>query len=227
MKGQHLVQLLAAASAPLAPPLHRLLDDLLALAGDAAHALQSLLHARNGWLAYDEALHVFACTDVGPDPAPWRRNGPGYDLTRWNSPTQWRAAYGERARDGLFFAETVIGEQFLLDSRGHVWHFDAETGDRAELAASLDGWARCILADPDRAVGATLARAWRRKHGPLRPGQRLLPIIPLSAGGAWHVDNVEAVDAVQGMSARAHAAVQIVDLPSGVRVRLVPGERRR
>ncbi len=101
--------------------------------------LTALLGARNGFFAFSRALHVFPSTLA---------NVPVMTLEQWNAAPLWVGGYADAAVECLFFAEDIFGTQFCL-SHGRVWSFDPETGDKTEVAATIDGWAATILADPD------------------------------------------------------------------------------
>src|SRR5690242_19113144 len=99
----NLTELLSIASPPLGPPLTEP-PAMLAGLGKRGNELANLLTSRNGFVAFESALHVFP---VGPVDE-------GYDLQQWNSPDLWRSAYGNLAEDALFFAEDIFGEQFCI-----------------------------------------------------------------------------------------------------------------
>jgi hypothetical protein len=92
------------------------LRELLRIAGPAVGAaaaddplpgrLNELLQSRNGFYAFESALHVLPRLER-PDPATM-------DFGRWNDGALWRGEYGGLA-DGLtFFAEDLFGGQFAL-----------------------------------------------------------------------------------------------------------------
>jgi hypothetical protein len=167
--------------------------------------LGELLRARNGFYAFEGALHVFA----SGDPA-----AAGGSLESWNEAEGWRAAYDDLAAGFLFFAEDVFGGQFAIRD-GQVHTFDPETGEAEAMATSIEDWADQILADHEVLTGAPLASRWWDDHGPLPPGQRLVPRTPFVLGGEFELANVYALDALVGMRVRAELAVQIRDLPDG------------
>jgi hypothetical protein len=199
--GARLGRLLSAAGAPLGPPLRR-------RAGLPAE-LAELLRSANGFFAFESALHVLPSA---PSPAGTMT------LQLWNDHDLWRSAYGFRA-DGLtFFAQDVFGWQFALNEDGVVT-FDPEIGEVVPLADTLEGWADQVLKGYDLLTGYQLAHAWQVRNGPLPANARLLPKRPFVLGGAYTVDNLYAVDAVEGMRLRGHLAREIKDLPDGSSVR--------
>ncbi|PPK92212.1 hypothetical protein CLV92_11674 [Kineococcus xinjiangensis] len=208
------------------------LDALLQIAGNAEYAVEGwsrhtwidrwgrvgnelveLLSRRNGFYAFESALHVYG---LSPEPS---IDPP--DLIRWNARDCWRAAYGDLITDCLFFGEDVFGGQFLIPEDGEsVATLDPETGDVEVIAASLEHWAEALLADWNYMTGHSLAHAWQERHGRLIPGQRLLPKLPFVVGGRHELDNLHAIDATKGMNFRGEMAVQISALPEGAPIRL-------
>lgn len=207
----HVEKLLSLASEPLctaAPVLPR------AFAAPAARgALGSMLALKNGFFAFESALHVFP---AGPGAV-------GYDLATWNDPDGWRAPYSELPGDVLFFAEDAFGIPFCFTAEG-VSRLDPETGDLEPLAATLEDWAALVLGEYASETGHPLAHAWQARHGALALTQRLAPKIPFVLGGAFDLDNLYAADALEAMRVRAELARQIRDLADGARVKVVAGD---
>lgn len=175
--------------------------------------LSDLLIQKNGFYAFESALHIFPAT---------QGEGRG-TLKWWNSPNLWRQEYGILARDSFYFAEDAFGNQFCFLS-GQVCTFDAETGDIEALGTTMSEWADRVLADYDVLTGYSLLHRWQRKHGALPHGQRLIPKKPFVLGGAFTLENLYALDSVSGMRSRGNLARQIVDLPDGgsVELKVVP-----
>jgi hypothetical protein len=199
-------QLIALASPALSPqPV-----DLQALSGGDAElaALKNLLQQKNGFQAFDAALQVF----------PSHNTAGATSLIDWNSDRLWRSAYEGLAGPGIFFAQDIFGGQFVLLPEG-IYAFNPETADREFIAPDLAGWAAALLDDPEFLTGSPFAEAWQATHGPLPAGKLLVPIQPFVLGGAYAVDNLYALDAVQAMRFYANLAVQIKHLPDGAQVR--------
>jgi len=205
--------LLSIASPPLGQQLVELPREFGHGGGSTEKDLAELLEQRNGFLAFEGALHVFP---LGP-------GAEGYELMAWNSQELWRFAYDDMASDHLFFAEDVFGEQFSIRA-DRIWRFNPETGDSEDVAASLEHWAQGILQNYEVETGHKLAHAWQERHGPLPIRERLVPKIPFVAGGQFDVDNLSSVDAAEGMRYRGHIATQIRDLPNGAQIRLAVTE---
>lgn len=204
-----LEKLLSASSSPLVSESPRLDQMLRTRAGRMAGELEALLSRRNGFYAFESALHVFPAVVDG-----YERS-----LCAWNDQALWVSAYGGLADDFLFFAEDVFGGQFAI-KENEVWTFDPETGEAEPLASSLEGWAQALAEDYETLTGYPLAHEWQSNHGALRPGERLVPKTPFVLGGEFDVANLHALDAVKGMLFRASLAVQIRDLPDGAHIRL-------
>ena len=167
--------------------------------------LGDLLRRRNGFYAFESALHV-------------PHAGPG-GQEAWNSPTGWKAEWDGAWDDCWCFGEDVFGSQFAL-AGDEVVLADAETARREPVAGSLADWAERVLEDYDYLCGYPLARDWQERHGPLPPGKRLFPKTPFMLGGDFTVDNLGAVAAEEAMRARGEIFRQVRDLPPGAKVRL-------
>src|SRR5271165_3039507 len=208
-----LEKLLAISSEPLAAPPRP--DAPLLAEFSLGSDLYHMLHLKNGFFAFESALHVFPLTS---EPAG------GMNLEAWNSPSLWRHEYKEAAEGLLFFAEDAVQDQFCLSAQG-VERFEAETGKTSLLADSIEAWADLILREHAVQTGWPLLNEWQSQNGPLPPGKRLMPKTPFFLGGAYSVDNLWAGDAVEGMRLKADLARQTRDLPDGSKVRLVVGKR--
>ncbi|MBL8705887.1 MAG: hypothetical protein JNM30_13630 [Rhodospirillales bacterium] len=170
--------------------------------------LAGLLAQRNGFLAFEAALHIYPSDPAKP-----------LSLENVNSADGWRGAYPAIPADVLFFGQDIFGGQFGLRS-GAVWTLDPETGDLTRTADTLEAFVTLLLRDYDVMVGHSLAHQWQATHGALKHDQRLAPKIPFVMGGEFTVDNLYAADLLPLMRARADIARQIADLPDGAQVEL-------
>ncbi len=177
--------------------------------------LLRMLERKNGFYAFESALHVFPLTSESVS---------GSSLAEWNSDSLWRSEYGDLASGLLFFAEDILQDQFCLSASG-VLRFNAETGGTKPMADSLEDWADIILRNYDYETGWTFASQWQAENGPLPPGKRLMPKSPFFLGGAYSMENLWAGDAVEGMRFKADLAMQTKSLPDGATVRIVLGKR--
>ena len=172
-------------------------------------SLLSLLQCKNGFYAFESALHVFSDLGTATEPG----------LIAWNDIGTWRREFDGMADDVVFFAEDLFGNQFGM--RGpSVVGFDPETGAFSAMAANLEEWASNVLGDYNLWTGCSLAREWQKKHGSIPFGSRLLPITPFILGGDFEVGNLQLMNALDGMKYRASIARQISELPDGATVKL-------
>jgi hypothetical protein len=204
---KHLSKLIEIASPALSAARVAVPERVRTEAGTLANELEHLLTKKNGFFAFESALHVLPLGT--PTKAP--------TLLQWNAIDMWRDAYGELARDGLFFAEDVFGNQFLVRDQ-QILSFDAETGETRPVAKSLDGWAEAVLDDYEHLTGYPLAHEWQVKNTPLENGDRLVPKHPFVIGGAYALENLRAMRAERGMRWRGELASQILRLPDGASV---------
>ena len=197
------------------------IDKLVAIASDAlmeapvalgdgegdrspSHQLAGLLSRRNGFYAFESALHVF----------PQGRRAGIMDLETWNSDSFWRDRFGAFTLGCFFFAEDIFCNQFCL--RGSkVCVFDPETARIEELAPDIEAWARLVLDDYRVLTGWPLAHEWQVRNGTLPPGKRLAPTIPFLLGGAYELDNLWACDAIDRMNICAEMYAQIGHASAG------------
>jgi hypothetical protein len=184
-------------------------ERLVQMFGADGSTLGHLLALRNGFYAFDGALHVLS--DIGDE----LERG----VVAWNDRLLWRADYDGMADDAGFFAEDVFGVQFCLRG-GAVFTFDPETGRFEMTAKSIDEWFSRIVDDSNTLTGWPIAREWNRIYGPVPRGKRLVPTIPFVLGGELTIANLKPLDAVDGMKFRASIARQIKDLPEGAKVEL-------
>lgn len=170
--------------------------------------LRALASRRNGFYAFESALHVL----------PWSARS-AIDVARWNEPGLWKAEYDGRADPYLFFAENILGYQFALSIDGIV-SFDPETASVTKVAASLEEWAQVILDDHRWQTAWPLAHDWQAEHGILPEGMHLIPVIPFILGGDFGVENLMAMDAIEAMRLRADFWRQTRDLPEGTQIKI-------
>jgi len=169
--------------------------------------LAELLRQKNGFYAFEGALHVLPAL-----------RAPGeYGLKEWNSRDLWRACYQELAQGCFFFAEDIFGGQFCLCD-GSIMSFDPETGPKEIVGLNIDEWARSMLENYDLLSGHRLVHEWQAQHGALPSGYRLVPKTPFVLGGDFAIDNLFPLDVVRAMRSRANLAIQIKCLPDGSRV---------
>jgi hypothetical protein len=178
-----------------------------------ADQLFELLFHKNGFHAFESALHVFPSGSPG---------APGWSLEEWNDRRMWIGSYGELVPQGaLFFAEDVFGGQFALID-GAVFSFEPETAELTAFADDVDGWAEKILTDYNVSTGYPAAHDWQVQNGQILSGHRLIPRIPFVFGGTYTSENMILVEAVTAMRYRARTAVHIAELPDGAQLKFNP-----
>jgi hypothetical protein len=177
--------------------------------GYGATEIGSILKLRNGFYAFEGALHVFSTDRIAAGP----------NIFEWNSETLWRFEYKGIADGNVFFAEDIFGNQFC-SREGSIWFFDAESGSLKRVGATVEEWAGRVLEDYRFWTGYSLAHDWQAKTGRLPDSQRLVPKKPFITGGEYSVTNLHALDAVKGMRLRGSIAAQLRDLPDGATIRL-------
>jgi hypothetical protein len=203
-----LSRLLEIASPGLASAIPRLPIELAATVNQqCVDELQALLSEKNGFYAFESALHVFSTAD--------RRGFVG--LEAWNDATGWKRFYNCVAAPVLYFAEDLFACQFGI-SRDGIYRLTPETGEFVPHSASLASWAERVLSHYNSETGWELARAWQSKHGALPDGHRLLPKIPSVLGGDYDVDNLIAVRGDVAMEKLGNLYHQIATLSDGATV---------
>jgi len=199
-------KLISISSEPLAPKPAAMAEVLkhYHLGPELFH----MLECKNGFYAFESALHVFPLTSEV-----------GMSLEEWNADSLWRNAYRDLAEGLLFFAEDVFQDQFCLSAHGIV-RFCAETGATVFMADSIMGWAKRILDDYLRETAWPLASKWQADNGPLPNGKKLMPKVPFFLGGGYSIENLWVGGSVEGMRFKADIAMQTRDLPQGSAVRI-------
>jgi hypothetical protein len=207
--GLNLSKLIAWSGPALCDESPRLDELLVIVLEDLGKELLEVLKQKNGFYAFESALHVFpaACQDKA------------MNLELWNCENSWRKEYGDITNGFVFFAEDIFGLQFALN-KGGVYKFDPETAEIGHITNDLEQWASLILKDYEYETGYPLAHKWQKENGILPPGKRLLPKIPFILGGNYEVDNLYPLDALKGMEFRADIWKQIRDLPDGAKIEL-------
>ena len=167
--------------------------------------LEWLISKKNGFYAFESALHVLPGGRVTGQP----------HLAEWNNPSGWRKLYGPKADGLLFFAQDAFASQFALSKCDGVVRLNPESGEVEPVAASLEDWARRVLDDFPFETGWTIAKEWQEEYGPLPAGRRLLPKRPFLLGGDFVANNLVAVPADRAMQMLGRLHSQIRSTPDG------------
>lgn len=201
-------KLIGLGSAPLAQEEPILAENIIALSGNIFQELISVLKEKNGFYAFEFALHFF----------PAQTSLLSVGMNGWNSSPGWRDSYGDLAERCLFFAEDVFGGQFCIyDDK--IWSFDPETGEKDLMGDSLDDWAQRVLDDFEVLTGHPIARMWQEVNGPLPEFERLVPRTPFVCNGEFSASNMILMDAERSMYVRGGLAQKIRDLPDGSQIK--------
>ncbi len=206
---KYISKLLSISSNSISQSEVMLPQKILKLAGDLGDELLCILHARNGFFAFMSALHFFPSDTVKDS----------IGLVEWNESSLWKNRYPSSVADALFFAEDIFGGQFCVKDNV-ICYFDPETGDIDEMASNFDSWAKKILDDYGFWTGYSLAFEWQNTRGKLSQNMRLLPTIPFVLGGSFEVNNLKAVDSIEGMRFRASLACNLVNVSDNTRIEL-------
>lgn len=166
-----------------------------------------LHRAKNGFYAFESALHVF----------PFGKADGIMDIEQWNSEDLWRNEYQGLADGYLFFAEDAFGYQFCAGESG-ILMFNPEDASFRHLADNIEGWAKEILEDYEELTCYPFAHKWQKENGPLPVGRRLTFKIPLVLGGETEMSNVGDIDAVEVMRFRGDLWNKIKDVPPGTSI---------
>lgn len=171
--------------------------------------LDWLLDKKNGFYAFEKALHVF----------PSQCDTLVMTLERWNTHSTWKSGFSIDLADILFFAEDIFANQFgICDEK--IVRFNPETAEMESHSETLDNWASTILNDYDYETGYSIAHSWQESYGLIPDGQRLFPKIPFVLGGQFDHTNLYLMDEVKGMHFLAELSNQISELPDGTEVQL-------
>jgi hypothetical protein len=204
--GEAIDKLLSISTTDLIPKSFD--SDLPAVGG-----LDELLRRRNGFYAFENALHVFPVgTAAGV-----------MDLERWNDENLWRHEYRGLTAGCLFFAEDAFAAQFCFKD-GRIFRFEPETARFDDLAKDIEEWAALLLDDYAALTGWPFAHEWQALYGPLPTGKRLAPKLPFMLGGDYSPETLWACDPVERLRLAADLERQTARLPDGTRVRLVVDE---
>lgn len=204
-----LEKLISIGSEPLGSVLPDCTPEIATAFGQLGEEWGELLKIKNGFYAFETALHVF----------PSLRICPPISVEQWNDARSWRTEYRGLADGALFFGEDAFANQFCI-RKGSICFFEAETGEYRELAKSFENWAATILDDYEFQTGYPLLHEWQLENRQLPAGQRLIAKFPFVLGGEYALDNLVAMDAVQIMRARGNIAWQLQDVPEGEEVEI-------
>jgi hypothetical protein len=187
------------------------LGDARLFAG-AVRCLEPMLSLKNGFYAFESALHVFPVAGTGL---------PGRSLQEWNDPHLWINYYGELIPGAVFFAEDIFGGQFAVTCEG-IHSFNPETAKMVKVADTVEGWCSHILGRYNLTTGYSIAHAWQAENGKIPVGCRLVPRVPFCCGGDFSKENMVLVESVAAMRYWGEFSRRIAELPDGAQFRFNP-----
>ncbi|RZT81439.1 hypothetical protein EV382_4716 [Micromonospora violae] len=197
-----LAKLLAAGSAALSSAVLRREALPLGAIWDELHAV---LVERNGFFAFESALLFRPLGGSGSHVL---------DIEEWNDPGLWKSSFAGLADEITFFADDIFGGQFGIRGPSIV-RFNPETGEFENFAQGFDEWATTLIADYNVLTGYPIAHNWQRIFGPLKPGTRLVPLIPFVVGGDFVIENLRAAPEVRAMRFYGGLASAVAQVPDG------------
>lgn len=193
-----LKKIISIASPPLSSGEPELDSALCFRAGDLAVELLALLKEKNGFYAFEGALHLF----------PTVTNNGDMGLNEWNDIDCWRYSYDGLDKEALFFGEDIFGVQFCIkDNR--IYTFDPETADFEFFSTNFEMWAKNVLKDYEVVTGYKIAHEWQSRNGKIPSGKRLIPKIPFVVGGEFSIANLYLDGSIAGMIIRSEIAKKI------------------
>ncbi len=203
-------KLLEISSEPFSPAFPELPDEFCSgLPAVLVNELHALLTRKNGFYAFESALHVRPSTSIGGVQG----------LGSWNRASGWRHRYDRLPPPVLFFAEDLFAGQYGLTPQGVV-KMDPEIGTLEAHAKSLEEWAGRILRDSSVETGWKLGHDWQVANGALKPGVRLIPIKPFVLKGEYTVQNLMPSHEITAMNYVGELYSQLRDLPDGSHVEI-------
>jgi hypothetical protein len=205
-----LTKLLAVSSDALLPVWQGEEEKLLERFGVSPTTLLDLLRYKNGFFAFESALHVY----------PLGSRSGGLDLVDWNDPQEWRYEYGDLiGMPVLFFAQDAFGNQFGISNQNIVL-FYSEFAEIEPVAKDLDEWSEVLMGDWRGLSGYELAHEWQVQNRPLTEGERLIPKVPFVVGGKYELSNLYAGRVAEAMRFRGSLAQQLATIPDGTPINL-------
>ena len=204
---EFLKKLISISSPPLGSPEFKLESGISRTVGKLANELKDMLALKNGFYAFESALHVLP---IG--------QSQHMTLEKWNSKELWVCHYDNFIKNTVFFAEDIFGCQFCIHNE-QIFSFDPETAELEYIADNLGQWAKIILEDYDVWTGFSLAQEWQETYGPIPIDSRLMPKIPFVCQGEFNLSNLVLINTISSMKTRANLAKQIINLDDGTEIK--------
>lgn len=169
-----------------------------------------LLNTKNGFLAFESALHIFASVDTDT----------AQGIPYWNGSRGW-SIYDDLDLSGYtFFAQDIFGFPYAISDKGIVCKFDPESGLMKAHSGSLEEWAGVILEKYNYETGWQVVHEWQIKNHPIDFTYRLLPQKPFIIGGEFKAENMKAIPSSQVAITYFHLYKQVKDIPDGTSIEI-------
>jgi hypothetical protein len=192
MNSQNIKKLLNISSLPIDDITFNVVDN-------GSNDIQYLLSLKNGFYAFESALHVFS----------------GQELSILNSVIKTEKLYDVKNR--LYFAEDIFGNLFYSDNK-KIYLLDVETEEMEFIASSLDGWSKKILDNYNYLTGYSLAHEWQQQQGLLDNTKRLVPKKLFVFGGAYSIENLVEQNRFEALKYRSNISKQLKNVKDGEKI---------
>lgn len=162
--------------------------------------LYNLLNHRNGFYAFESALHVFSDDE----------------LKEINTLIKSEKLYKD-IENCIYFAEDIFGNLFCMKNN-RIYMFDVETEKLDYIVDSIGGWTEEILKDYNFLTGYSLAHEWQIINGKLDDTKRLVPKQLFVLGGKYTIENLGAQDRFDALRYRSDIAQQLKNVKDGEQI---------
>jgi hypothetical protein len=143
-------------------------------------------------------------------------------ISTWNS-SEWKSAYGEIAKNLIFFAEDIFGDQYgyrFRASDSELVKFFVEGGKVELVHGGIDELIRAFIT-PQKSSLIDYSLAEKAfcvgKHP--TAGQHLAFRLPLITGGDYTVENLHVESVEMHLGLLAQMSVKNLQLPDGTQIR--------
>lgn len=172
-----------------------------------------VLEFANGFLLRDNLLRFHGLESLAGCPS----------IQEWNA-AKWKDEFGELARDIVFFASDIFGDQYgfaTRDGRHQLCRFRCEGGHTEFIGGrDLMKWLRDhVLRDLSSLIDVGLASALMKRLGPIPLGHDIAFKLPLICGGKYEAENCEIMETSFHLQLLGQLSVQNRQHPHGTNIR--------
>lgn len=161
--------------------------------------LNKILEAKNGFYAFESALHFFSDQEIKLISRLMKNKYP-YD----------------GAENCLFFANDVFGNLYCFNAdKRSIYLLDLESGSMDKFGSTFEDWSENILNDYDYMTGYTIAHDWQKRNGSLKSHERLFPKMPFVFGGEYSTDNLVLKNELEVIDSKYNIYKQIKNIVDG------------